>query len=117
MRSARERLEDVLSAINLIQRETLKGREHFDQYDKTQVWVLHYLRVIGEAIRPNSDILTQIDPETPWAQIVGMRHIIVHDYMGVDLDMVWSAAQKDLEPLRASIERLLASSALDSNDA
>jgi len=46
-------------------------------------------------------------PELPWAQIVGMRHILVHHYFGIRLDRVWAAAVNDLPGLKATVQGLL----------
>ncbi len=104
----RNRLEDVLEAIRLIDQEREKGRMVFDSDPKVQVWMVHYIQIVGEAVRSVSDQLKALDPETPWAQIIGMRHILVHDYFGVDLNEVWAAVQNNLPDLKLSVERLLA---------
>jgi uncharacterized protein with HEPN domain len=109
VRSVRDRLEDVAEAVRRIEQEQCAGREAFETDPKTQVWMLHHLQIIGEAVRAVSDQLKVLDPETPWAQIVAMRHILVHDYFGVDLDEVWSAVENDLPALKDSVERLLKS--------
>ena len=83
------------------------GRNGFDSDPLIQVWMLHHLSQIGEAVRAVSDQLKVLDPSEPWSQIVGMRHILLHDYFGVDLDEVWSAVEKDIPPLKAAIDRLL----------
>jgi uncharacterized protein with HEPN domain len=46
-------------------------------------------------------------PEIPWQEIVGMRHKVVHDYLGVDEDIVWQVVTEDLPPLIASLENIL----------
>ncbi len=108
MKSVRDRLEDVQEAIRRIEQEAVHGREAFVADEKLQVWMLHYIQIIGEAVRAVSDELKRLAPQTPWAAIVGMRHILVHDYFGIDLDEVWAVVQNDLPPLKASVERLLA---------
>jgi uncharacterized protein with HEPN domain len=107
LRTVRDRLEDVLEAIHRIEQERNHGRATFDSDAKTQVWMIHHIRIIGEAVRSVSDQLKKLDPETPWAQIVGMRHILVHDYFGIDLEEVWAAVVNDLPPLKQAVERLL----------
>lgn len=69
--------------------------------------MIHHIRIIGEAVRAVSDQLMALDADTPWAQIVGMRHILVHDYFGVDLDEVWAAVENDLPTLKEAVVRLL----------
>lgn len=107
MRTVRDRLEDVLEAIRRIEQEQDLGRQAFDSDPKTQVWMIHHIQIIGEAVRAVLDQLKALDPQTPWAEIVGMRHILVHDYFGVDLDEVWAAVENDLPELKSSVERLL----------
>ena len=72
-----------------------------------QVWVIHHLQIIGEAATKLSERLRAEYPEVPWDQLVGMRHVLVHGYFHVDLDVVWAVLEKDLAPLRQSIETIL----------
>lgn len=107
MRGDRECLQDILDAILAIEKHTLSGRESFDTSELVQVWVIHHLQIIGEASRRLSDELRTQNPEVPWHKIVAMRHILVHDYFGIDLDEVWTAAERDLPPLKTSIQAIL----------
>ncbi len=107
MRGLRDRLRDILAAIGNIEEEVANGRTSFDADPKNQVWIIHHLRIIGEAVRTCSDQVKELSPDTPWAQIVRMRHILVHDYFGIDLDEVWNAATKDLPPLKQIVDGLL----------
>lgn len=51
MRDDRERLRDILEAIERIERYTSKGREEFMQDELIQTWVVHHIQIIGEAAR------------------------------------------------------------------
>lgn len=55
-------------------------------------------------------------PETPWRQIIGMRHFLVHGYYQVDSSEVWITATRDLSPLREQIERYLSETDTFLND-
>jgi uncharacterized protein with HEPN domain len=54
-----------------------------------------------------SDGFTREHPEIPWAQIVSMRNILVHNYFGIDLEEVWSAVEKDMPDLKRKVITIL----------
>ncbi|MBI2239865.1 MAG: DUF86 domain-containing protein [Magnetospirillum gryphiswaldense] len=59
---------------------------------KTQYAVLRALEVIGEAAKRVPDDVRQRFPDIPWRQIIGMRNIIAHDYLGIRLSRVYATA-------------------------
>lgn len=63
--------------------------------------------IIGEASRELSDEFKTKTPQLPWKNIIGMRHVLVHDYLIVDLDVVWTAATVHVPPLKKQIEEML----------
>jgi uncharacterized protein with HEPN domain len=67
------------------------------------------IQIIGEAGRNGSGQFCAEHPEIQWADIVGMRHKVVHDYLGVDEDIVWQVVTEDLPKLVAALEPLVAS--------
>lgn len=107
MRRDEQRLRDILDAIGRIERAATRGREDFDSDELVQVWMIHHIGVIGEAARALTASLREHHPEVPWAAIVGMRHILVHDYFGIDLDEVWSVVDRDLPVLKRQIVAIL----------
>ena len=107
MRSDRERLLDILEAIERINSRKEKSRSDFDSDELLQVWFVHYLQIMGEAASRLSDEIRTQHLEVPWGQMIGMRHILVHGYFEVDLDIVWNAAQVNLAQLKEQIEAIL----------
>ena len=76
MRADRDRLADVLEAIERIERHTSTGREAFDTDELVQVWVVRHLQIIGEAVGHLSEDVRARYPDVPWRSIIGMRHVL-----------------------------------------
>jgi len=77
MRSDRERLLDILEAIEKIEERVGPDREAFERNEMLQVWIVHYLQIIGEAVTRLSDQIRLQYTEVPWGNIIGMRHVSV----------------------------------------
>lgn len=107
MRREAERLQDILDAITAIERYTSQGRQAFDEQELIQVWVVHHLQIIGEAVNSLSVDLMNQYAEVPWAQIVAFRNIVVHEYFRVSLNLVWAIVQNNLPPLKVTVERMV----------
>jgi len=101
------RLKDMLEAIDKIVRHVAGGREEFEANELLQVWAVYHLQVIGEAAARVSREFAEAHPEVPWTGIVAMRNILVHDYLSVDMDIVWRAVERDLPPLRKQLQSIL----------
>lgn len=108
MRSPAERLRDILEAIERIERYTAQGRAGFDGDELIQNWVVRHLQIIGEAANALPDLVRDLDPSVPWRNIIGMRHILVHHYFTIDLEVTWSVVAQYLPQLRQAVTALLA---------
>jgi uncharacterized protein with HEPN domain len=106
VRSDAERLGDILDAIEQIGKHSSKGRDAFEQDELIQVWVVHHLARLGEAVARLSPQLRRRH-KAPWKQIIGMRNILVHEYFRIDTDAVWVAVENHLPPLRARVRTIL----------
>jgi uncharacterized protein with HEPN domain len=81
--------------------EKLAGRTRaeFDADDDLQIILLHRVQTIGEAASRVSQVTRDSRSGIPWTRIVGMRHRIVHDYMNIDLDILWEVVSRSLPEL------------------
>lgn len=109
MRSERERLLDILEAIERIEKYAAKGKRAFEADELIQNWMVNHIPVIGEASRSLSDEFQARYANVPWADIIGMRNILVHHYFGIDEDAVWSVVEKDIPELKFNIGTILKS--------
>ena len=82
-------------------------KDEFIRSDLLQVWVLYHLQVIGEAANGISPEFQKQHLEIPWKDIIAMRHLLVHQYFGIDLDEIWNTAKQDLPKLQQEISRIL----------
>ncbi len=108
MRSDRERLLDMLDAIEAVNKYASKGRATFDAEELVQTWIIHHLMLVGEAAAQLSDAFCDKHPDMPWTKITGMRNVLIHGYFAVDNDVVWSAVEDDLPHLESRIRTWLA---------
>lgn len=109
MRDDREKLHDILEAIERIERYAVRGRESFEQDELIQTWFTQNLQVIGEASRALSNDLRTKHPEVPWGKMIGMRNILTHNYFEIDLDIVWAVIDQELSDLKQKIEIIVRS--------
>jgi uncharacterized protein with HEPN domain len=107
VRDPKERLRDILDAIAKIERYAARGRQAFEKDELIQNWFVRHLQIIGEAAYALPDDVRDQQPDIPWTQIIGMRHILVHDYFVIDTDIVWDAVEQDLPDLKTKVEGLL----------
>jgi uncharacterized protein with HEPN domain len=108
VRDDRERLQDVLEAIERIEKYAVRGRQALASDELLQTWVVHHLMIIGEACRALSMDFRTKHPAEVWALAAGLRNVIVHQYFGIDLTVVWNVIEHDLPALRKRVQEILA---------
>lgn len=101
-------LKHILDAIDKIETYVSVGYETFVSTSHWHDAVIRQLEIVGEATKRLSPDLRFQYPETPWRRIAGLRDVLIHNYMGVDLDAVWEITQKDLPALKNNILIVLA---------
>ncbi len=107
MRNDQLHLSDIEEAILRIEKYAVRGKVAFETDELIQTWIVHHLQLIGEACRALPAEFRKQHKDIPWGQIIGMRHILVHHYFGIDEEAVWTAATHDLPLLKAQIANLL----------
>lgn len=90
-----------------VSKTTNLSRAAYDADENLRLALIHLVQVIGEAGRRVSQEFSDSHPEIPWAEIIGMRHKVVHDYLGVDEDIVWQVVTEDLPQLVAALEPIV----------
>ena len=100
-------LEHIRDAIERVRGYTSAGRDAFFSSSMQQDAVVRNLEIIGEATKRIGESTRQREPNVPWKSIAGMRDVLVHDYFGVDLEIVWGVVEHRLVPLLAAVDRLL----------
>jgi len=97
----------MIEAIERIERYAARGRDAFDEDELIQNWFIRHLQILGEAARALPDEIRQKAPDIEWRKITGMRHVLVHDYFGIDRNVVWATVKNELGPVKTSLVNLL----------
>lgn len=97
-------LEHILEAISKIE-NFVHGlaKFEFDRNVLIQDAVIRNFEIIGEATKKISKQFTQSHPEIPWQDMAGIRDKLIHDYLDVDLDVLWKTIEVDLPLLKEMI--------------
>ena len=112
MRDFRLYLDDILEAIERIRSYVQDANmETFSKDRKTQDAVVRNLEIIGEAAGKLPDALLRNAPQIEWRKIRALRNILIHEYFGISLSIVWDVVQNKLGPLEAACRELLAKAA------
>jgi len=108
MRRDRAYLKHILEAITNIEKfvEGLTEEQFFENVEK-QYAVLRGLEIIGEATKNLSKDLKAKYREIPWRDIAGMRDKLIHQYFGVNLELVWVTIKDKLPEFKRQVLKIL----------
>jgi len=101
-------LRHIRDAIARIEKYTAQGRTAFFDDTMVQDAVIRNLEVIGEAVRNLPPDLRRRYPEIPWRSITALRNVLIHEYFGVDLEIVWRVVQRRIPALKRHVGAMLA---------
>ncbi len=97
-------LEHMLDCIFRIN-EYVESKEHFYSSRLVQDAVVRNLQVMSESSQRLAEDIKQLYPGIPWNKLSGFRNILVHDYLGMDLDVIWSVVAQELPKLQEALTR------------
>ena len=101
-------LEDILEAAQKIRGYTEGLSETtFSADSKTLDAVVRNLEIIGEAVKKIPNDIRSAYPEADWKKIAGLRDILIHEYFGIDPEIIWDILQHKLPALEQQVKRIL----------
>ena len=103
-RSLSDVLQDILDAIADIEMFTAEVDFEAFRHNREKVLaVVKAIEILGEAVKKIPDDIRSLYPQIPWKAIAGMRDVLVHEYWGIDLNVVWATVQEGIPPLKITI--------------
>ena len=108
MKDDRVYLRHILECIRRVEEDTAGGKDAFLASHTLQDAVLRNLQTMTESTQRLSEKVKERYPEIEWQHIVAFRNVLVHDYLGIDLERVWEITQRDVSELKAVILQALA---------
>jgi uncharacterized protein with HEPN domain len=109
-RDYRDYLQDILESVDDVE-SFIRGMsfEEFKRDRKTISAVVRSIEVIGEAAKRIPRSLKAKYKGVPWREMAGMRDKLIHEYFGVDVEILWKTAKDDIPPLKRVVQNMLES--------
>ena len=106
--SDRDRIyvEHMLECIDRIERYVESDRSRFMASEMVQDAVTRNLQTLAESSQRLSESAKKTQPGIDWRAICGFQNVLVHDYLGLDLETIWLVIAQDLPQLKASLETI-----------
>jgi uncharacterized protein with HEPN domain len=109
-RNYKDYIQDIIDSIIDIESFTEKiAFEDFEKDKKTINAVIRSLEIIGEATKKIPKMIRDKNPSIPWKKMTGMRDKLIHEYSGVDTEILWSTIKEDIPSLKPLVQELVKS--------
>jgi len=69
--------------------------------------IVRSLEIIGEATKKLPQHFRSQYPQVEWSEIAGLRDVLIHNYFGIDYDLVWNVVSKDIPELQRELQRII----------
>lgn len=103
-----ERLRHIADTIrNIEQLNAGITEEEFNSSLRDQLAIGMCFAILGEAASKLNKGLRENNPDIPWSGIIGMRHVLVHDYMKISQSRIWDAVKTDIPVLKEQVQKIL----------
>ena len=100
-------LRHILECVRRIRDDTSGGRDEFLKSHTSQDAVLRNLQTLAGSTQRLSDELRRRHPEIEWRQIAAFRNILVHNYLGIDMERIWAVLEHDVPRLADAVTMML----------
>lgn len=108
MRIYTDYLQDIIDSCKYI-KEFTKNMNYTQFFvdTKTQYAVTRALSIIGEAVKKIPNSIREKYSQLPWKEMAGMRDVLVHDYYGTDMEVLWQTVKKDVPMIHKELKKII----------
>lgn len=100
-------LRHIAECIRRVEENTVVGKAEFLNSHTVQDATLRNLQTMSEATQRLSGAARLTQPEVEWSKISAFRNVLVHNYLGIDLELIWKVIEEDLPELKRAVEEML----------
>jgi len=100
-------LRHIMECIRRIEENVAGGREPWMASHTLQDAVMRNLQTMSESTQRLSEALKARHPKVEWQRIVAVRNVLVHEYLGIDLERIWEIIQRDVPEFKQAIAAML----------
>ena len=93
----------ILECVRRVEENVAAGRDRFLSTHTLQDAVLRNLQTMAESTQRLSDEIKAKRPDIEWPSIAAFRHVLVHDYLGIDLERIWQTVEEDVPALKEAV--------------